>query len=527
MRVLITNIGRLFTATEVGVVSGAAVVVEDGRIAWVGPAGKAPGGWDERVDGEGALVTPGLIDAHTHPVYAGDRFDEIARRSSGAGYQEIAAAGGGIRATVAATRAAGEAELTRLVRARLARWLAGGTTTVEAKTGYHLDRSGELTAVRLLAALAHEADTPPALGRSDPPNTGDRREDRTTPEHPGPPADSSPADPGARPGLSDGDSSGAGAGRGDRAVAGAAGAEAVDLPVDPGAGRSVSAGGPAGAGGDLRDPAVDGGVGGGAAGEGEGLPRIEVTFLGAHDVGEPGVGYDAWADEVAGWSGEAAGGARFVDVFCDAGYFSVEQARRVLVAGRGAGLLLRIHADELERTGGSLLAAELGAVSADHLLCVVDDDARALSTAGVVATLCPITALALRRTPPARLLAEHGVTLALGSDHNPGQSGTTSMSLVVGLAVHVLGLSVAEALTAATAGGARSLAFADRGVIRPGALADLVAWDADHEAAFAWELGLRPRRVWKGGRPPPSPGDSLGQGPRPCAGGSGVGLDCL
>ncbi|HEV7762989.1 MAG TPA: amidohydrolase family protein, partial [Acidimicrobiales bacterium] len=206
------------------------------------------------------------------------------------------------------------------------------------------------------------------------------------------------------------------------------------------------------------------------------------------------------ATEVAGWTGEAAAaGARFVDVFCDAGYFTVDQARRVLLAGRAAGLRPRIHADEFERTGGSLLAAELHAVSADHLLCVTDEDARALGAADVVATLCPITALALRRTPPARTLVDHGVTLALGSDHNPGQSGTTSMSLVVGLAVHVLGLSVDEALTAATAGGARSVATPDRGAIRPGAVADLVAWDADHEGAFAWDLGLRPRRVWKGG----------------------------
>jgi imidazolonepropionase len=385
-RLLITNVGRLFTAGGAGVIRDAAVVVEDERIAWVGPAGEAPGGWDERIDVEGALVTPGLIDAHTHPVYAGDRLEEIALRSSGAGYQEIAAAGGGIRATVAATRAAGEAELTRLVRARLARWLAAGTTTVEAKTGYHLDHPGELTAVRLLASLAslaHDAD----------------------------------------------------------------------------------------------------------------LPRVEVTFLGAHEPQE------AEADEVAGWGGDAAGaGARFVDVFCDTGYFSVEEARRVLLAGRAVGLLPRVHADELERSGGSLLAAEVGAVSADHLLCATDDDARALSAAGVVATLCPVTALALRRTPPARMLLDHGVELALGSDHNPGQSGTTSMSLVVGLAVHVLGLSVGEALTAATAGGARSLAVTDRGVVRPGALADLVAWDADHEGAFAWDLGLCPRRVWKGGR---------------------------
>jgi imidazolonepropionase len=421
---LLTNVGRVFTATGAGVIVDGAVVVDDGRIAWVGPAADAPGGCDERVDVEGALLTPGLIDAHTHPVYAGERLAEIALRSTGAGYREIAAAGGGIQATVAATRAAAPGELEELVRGRLASWLAHGTTTVEAKTGYHLDRAGEIAAVTLLARLATEA-------------------------------------------------------------------------VPPGEGPPARA----------TDPAPGTPAGEGAAGATVGrLPRVEVTFLGAHDVGpevaerEPAAPHEACATEVAGWMAEAAAaGARFVDVFCDAGFFSVDQARRVLLAGRAAGLRPRIHADELERTGGSLLAAELHAVSADHLLCVTDEDAHALGAAGVVGTLCPITALAMRRTPPARTLADQGVTLALGSDHNPGQSGTTSMSLVVGLAVHVLGLSVDEALTAATAGGARSVATPDRGAIRPGAVADLVAWDADHEGAFAWDLGLRPRRVWKGG----------------------------
>jgi len=158
-----------------------------------------------------------------------------------------------------------------------------------------------------------------------------------------------------------------------------------------------------------------------------------------------------------------------------------------------------VHADELARTGASLLAAEMGAASADHLLCATDDDARALARAGVVATLCPVTALAMGRPPPAQLLADHDVTLALGTDHNPGMSGVTSMSLVVGLAVHALGLSVDAALRAATVGGARAVEVADRGVIRAGMVADLVAWDADHEGAFAWQLGLAPRRVWKGG----------------------------
>lgn len=392
-RLLVTNIGRLFTATDAGVISGAAVLVEDDRIVWIGAADEPPPAEpDEVVDVEGALVTPGLIDAHTHPVYAGDRLAEISRRSSGASYQEIAAAGGGIRATVAATRSASHAELARLVGGRLRTWLVSGTTTVEAKTGYHLDREGELAAVALLAGL------------------------------------------GKQPGM----------------------------------------------------------------------PRVEVTFLAAHDLAPEFAGasdsYDEQADAAAAWCVDAfQAGARFVDVFCDAGYFSVEQARRVLRAGAAAGLRPRIHADELARTGGSLLAAEVGAASADHLLCATAEDADALARAGVVATLCPVTAMALHRVPPARLLADCGVTLALGSDHNPGQSGTTSMSLVVGLAVHVLGLSVDEALRAATVGAAPAVDAPDRGQVRTGMLADLVAWDTDHEGAFAWQLGLAPRQVWKGG----------------------------
>ena len=394
MTVLLTNIGRLFTATERGVVSDAAVLLEDDRIAWVGTARQGPPlGHDETiesvsiVDVEGALVTPGLVDAHTHPLYAGSRLAEIALRSAGASYSDIASHGGGIQATVAATRAASTDDLrTALVR-RLQAWLAGDTTTVEAKTGYHLDRDGELAAVALLHGL---------VGRAD-------------------------------------------------------------------------------------------------------LPRLEVTFLAAHDEA-PGGGFDEQAVAAAAWCGDAAGaGARFVDVFCDAGYFTVPQARRVLDAGRSAGLRPRVHADELARTGASLLAAEMGAASADHLLCATDDDARALARAGVVATLCPVTALAMGRPPPAQLLADHDVTLALGTDHNPGMSGVTSMSLVVGLAVHALGLSVDAALRAATVGGARAVEVADRGVIRAGMVADLVAWDADHEGAFAWQLGLAPRRVWKGG----------------------------
>lgn len=392
---LITGIGRLFTATETGTLDGASVAVDGDRVAWVGGHGERPppelaARIEAEVDAGGALVTPGLVDAHTHPVYAGDRHAEIARRSAGASYAEIAAMGGGITSTVAATRAAAPAELAAAVRDRLARWPAGGATTVEAKTGYALDRDGELAQVRLLAGLA-------------------------------------------------------------------------------------------------ADPA---------------LPRIGVTFLGAHAVPPEYAGRQAaYADEVAGWCAAAAeAGAAYVDVFCDEGYFTVNETRRICAAGQTAGLVPRLHADELARTGGAMLAAEIGAASADHLLRVTVDDARALAAAGVVAVLAPGTALSMGVPPPARALLDAGVTLALGTDHNPGTCGATSMSFVVALAVAVLGLSVDEALAAATAGGAASLRRGDIGAVEPGRLADLVLWDAEHEGAFAWAYGLRPLRVWRGGR---------------------------
>jgi imidazolonepropionase len=383
---LLTGIGRLFTAGPDGVIEDAAVVVDGPTIAWVGRAADAPP-TDDRVDLGGALVTPGLVDAHTHPVYAGNRFGEIAARSAGATYTEIAAAGGGIAATVLATRDAAPAALAATVAERLRAWPRHGTTTVETKTGYHLDRAGELAAVDLLASLR-------------------------------------------------------------------------DRP---------------------------------------GLPDLAVTFLAAHGV-PPGMAADEYIDAAAGWSSAAAaGGATACDVFCDEGYFTVDQARRILDAGRAAGLAARIHADELAHTGGAQLAAALGAASADHLLRVDAADIAALAAASVTAVLCPVTALALGVAPPARAMLDAGVTVALGTDHNPGTSGLTDMTVVIAIAVAALGFSVTEALTAATVGGARSLRLADRGVVAAGRRADLTAWDADHEGAFAWAWGVAPRSVWRAG----------------------------
>ncbi|MDQ6877970.1 MAG: imidazolonepropionase [Candidatus Dormibacteraeota bacterium] len=389
----LTNIGRLFTGTPAGVIERAAVIVDDERIAWCGRGGAEPlellGYVSEDEDCGGGLVTAGLIDAHTHPVYAGDRMAEVAMRTAGASYSEVAKAGGGIVATVKATRASSPDALGQATALRLKRWPEGGATTVEAKTGYHLEHNGELEAVRILNQLGQRQD----------------------------------------------------------------------------------------------------------------LPRVEVTFLAAHALPpDRGANLGKYAKEAAGWCREAhQAGARFCDVFCDQGYFSVDQSRHVLKAGLEAKLIPRIHADELARTGGSRLAAELHAVSADHLLCANRGDAVALARAGVVATLAPGTALSIGKLPPVKELVAAGAAIALGTDHNPGTSGITSMSLVVALAVGVFKMSSEQALIAATIGGALSISRSDRGAIAPTMVADLVLWEAEHEGAFAWAYGLKPRRVWRGG----------------------------
>jgi imidazolonepropionase len=382
------NIGRLFTGTPAGVIDDAAVIFDANEIAWCGKHGDEPRELLESVTDEhdcgGGLVTAGLIDAHTHPVYAGDRMAEVAMRSAGASYAEVAKAGGGIRATVEATRRESVSTLEQATARRLWSWLEGGTTTVEAKTGYHLEREGELESVRLLMRLG-------------------KRDD---------------------------------------------------------------------------------------------LPRIEVTFLAAH-AQPPDRRLGSYAKDVAEWCDDAyVAGARFCDVFCDKGYFSVAQSRSILKAGLKAKLIPRIHADELDRTGGARLAAELHAVSADHLLRANRGDALALARAGVVATLAPGTALSIGKLPPVKELIEAGAVIALGTDHNPGTSGITSMSVAVALAVAVFKMSVERALLAATLGGAYSLSSADRGVVAPHMAPDLVLWEAEHEGAFAWAYGLKPRIVW-------------------------------
>jgi len=396
---LLTNIGRLWTGSEI--LSNAAIVTSDDRIAWVGPSNElprsVPGVVDDIVDVDlvenlgGGLVTPGLIDAHTHPVYAGNRYAELAMRSSGLSDSEITAAGGGISSTVTVTRGTDPWTLCNNVRERLGLWLQSGTTTIEAKTGYHLTRDGELADVRMLRSLEEEP----------------------------------------------------------------------------------------------------------------GMPRVHVTFMAAHTVPPEYFGRRSdYIDAVGAWCADAAAvGADSVDVDCEEGRFNEDEARWILNAGRRSGLLPRLHACGHTHTGAARVAAEMGCASADLLNAATDDDVAALSRAGVSAVICPGSALHQGVTPPVRSLLDKGVAVALGSDHTPGGVGITSMPLVIAMAVSYLGMSVTEALRAATLGGAHALRAPDRGAMVRGRLADIVLWDADHEGAFAWNYGLVPRRVWRGGDP--------------------------
>ena len=380
MSTLIINIGELTTNTEAGVLHDAAVLIENGRIAWVGAAANAPDASDaEVVDAEGRALIPGFVDSHSHLVFAGDRAAEFEARMAGQKY-----AAGGIRSTVAATRAATEDELRARLRGFVSELLAQGTTTVEIKSGYGLTVDDEERLVRLAAEV-----TP------------------------------------------------------------------------------------------------------------------EVTFLGAHVVpAEYTERPDEYVDLVTGPMLDAcAPHARWIDVFCETGAFSVEQSRKVLEAGIARGLSPRVHASQLGPGGGVKLAVELGAASIDHGTYLTDDDVAALAGSNTVLTLLPGVEFSTRQPyPDARRLIDDGVTVALACDTNPGSSFTSSMPFCIAIAVRDMGMTPKEALWAATAGGARALRRDDIGIIAAGARADLVLLDAPTHVHLAYRPGVPlVSRVWKDG----------------------------
>lgn len=384
---MITGRGRLLTPQTYDGPMPWAILVRGGIIEWIGARSDASGA-DGIADLSDALVTPGLVNAHTHPAFLGDRSDEAAARLAGAPYT-----GGGILRTVASTRAASDEELRAAIESRLRAELVAGTTTIECKSGYGLSTAEELRALQLIGEAA------------------------------------------SRVGLA-----------------------------------------------------------------------VVRTFLGAHAVPPEAGSMEEYAALVAQEmlpAVAAAHAAVFCDVFCDRGFFAPEATEQILTAAAGLGLGIRMHADQLTRSGGAELAARLGAISADHLEQLDAAGVAALARSDTVATLLPGPAIVMRGgLPPARSLLDAGVTVALASDANAGTFGAWgAMPLVIGLGATMLEMTVGEALTAATTGGAAALALTGRkGVIAVGADADIVAWEAEHEGAFALHLGeVHPAQVFIGG----------------------------
>ncbi|MDQ6527127.1 imidazolonepropionase [Nocardioides sp. LHD-245] len=375
MSLLITNIGELVTNDPaaapgdlLGVRTDAAVVLTDGVVSWVGAAADAPAA-DEVFDARGRAVLPGFVDSHSHLVFAGDRALEFQARMAGESY-----AAGGIRTTVAATRAASDDQLAAGVARHVAEMRRQGTTTLEIKSGYGLSVDDEARSLRVAREFTDET-----------------------------------------------------------------------------------------------------------------------TFLGAHVVAPE------YADDPAGYVdlvtgpmlAAAAPHARWIDVFCERGAFDEDQARTILAAGTAAGLKGRLHANQLGEGPGVRLAAELGLTAVDHCTYLSDDDVHALRDAGTVATLLPGVEFSTRHPyPSGRRLIDAGVTVAVASDCNPGSCYTSSLPFCIALAVREMGMTPAEAVWAASAGGAAALGRTDVGRVVPGARADLTLLDAPTHVHLAYRPGV-------------------------------------
>jgi imidazolonepropionase len=359
---------------------GQSVVLDGGRIAWTGPTQAAPGA--PGLDAAGRLMTPGLIDCHTHLVHAGHRGDEFAARLRGQTYAQISAAGGGIMSTVRATRAATDGDLLDHSMPRLNALRREGVTTVEIKSGYGLDLETELRMLRVARDLA-----------------------------------------------------------------------APDMTV-------------------------------------------RTSFLGAHAVPPEYRGRaDDYLDQVclpALQAAHRAGLVDAVDAFCEGIAFSPAQVDRLFRAARDLGLPVKLHAEQLSHLGGATRAAAQGALSADHLEYATDADARAMAAAGTVAVLLPgaFYALRERQAPPVAAFRAHGVPMAVATDLNPGSSPLSSPLLAMNMACSLFGLTVDEALSGMTRIAGRALGLTDRGVIAPGARADLCLWDAGSPAELVYRMGF-------------------------------------
>ena len=369
--------------------------IEDGLITDIGSMSDVPmaGTTTKVIDAEGRLMTPALIDCHTHIVHGGHRANEFELRLNGASYAEVAKAGGGIVSTVEATRNMSETNLVDSALPRVDALLEEGVSLIEVKSGYGLDIDAELGMLRAARKIAEQR------------------------------------------------------------------------PV-----------------------------------------RIVTSFLGAHAVPhEYAVDSDGYIDNVcipALKQGFAEGLIDAVDGFCENIAFTADQIERVFAVANELGLPVKLHAEQLSRSGGTLLAARYGALSVDHVEYANEEDAIALASSDTVAVLLPGAFYTLGETqkPPIDLFRQNGVPMALATDANPGSSPLTSLLLAMNMGCTLFRMTPAEALAGVTRNAAQALGLNDTGRLRPGLRADLALWNVAHPAELAYRVGFNPlfMRIFEG-----------------------------
>lgn len=397
---IIKNISQLITMDgpsprrgremgNLGMIENGGIAVAGDEILAVGKSEEISGRVDlaegcQVIDAKNCVVTPGFIDAHTHPVFSMTREKEFEMRLQGKSYMEIAASGGGIRASVRDLRETSTAALTEKTTQRLNRMLSHGTTTAEAKSGYGLSTEAEVKSLEIIRNLSetHPIDLIPTfLGAHEVPDEYRNKREKY-----------------------------------------------IDLLI-----------------GDM-------------------IPKVAAENL-----------------------------AEFCDIFCEEGVFNIEESRRILEAAKKKGMKLKLHADELTSSGGAELAAELGAVSADHLVYISNAGIKALVQSGTVAVLLPGTSFSLNKGQyaPARKMIEAGVTVALSTDCNPGSSYTESLQIIITLAALHLGMSAAEAISAVTVNAACAVGRAGMlGMLKPGLQADIVLWNINDYRELPYHYGV-------------------------------------
>ena len=389
------TIATMTNQDSYGLIEHGALFIRDGKISWVGKGSEIPSELisSESKDLEGRLVTPGLVDCHTHILYGGNRSVEFEMRLNGANYKDIARAGGGINSTVSDTRLSSIEDLVKDSLPRVDQLISEGVTLIEVKSGYGLDRETELKMLKAARQIQ------------------------------------------------------------------------LERPI-----------------------------------------RVVTTFLGAHAVppeykDDP----DAYIDKICIPTLNNAnnqGLVDAVDAFCENIAFNVDQVERVFQSAKKMGLPVKIHSEQLSHMGGTKLAADYRALSADHIEYATAQDVKALSQADTVAVLLPGAFYTLRETqlPPLSNLRNEKVPIAIATDCNPGSSPLTSILLTMNMACTLFQMTPQETLAGVTINAAKALGEKDSGAIKNGYRADLCIWDIKHPAELSYRIGFNPlyQRIFGG-----------------------------